>query len=60
MATAGLLVALLPAAVELPALATLAIVVAVLGALIVYETVHFSELREKMRHQLEREPATTD
>jgi low temperature requirement protein LtrA len=47
-----LLAALIPAAVELPALATLAIVAAVLAVLIAYETVHFAELREKMRHQL--------
>jgi low temperature requirement protein LtrA len=46
------LVALLPAAVELPALATLAIVGALLCALIVYEARRFAELRERLRHQL--------
>ncbi len=52
------LVALLPAAVELPALATLAIVGALLAALIVYETLRFAELRDRIRHQLAREVAT--
>jgi low temperature requirement protein LtrA len=51
------LVALIPAAFELPALATLAILAALLAALIAYEAVAFSELRDKMRHQLAREAA---
>jgi low temperature requirement protein LtrA len=46
------LVALLPAALELPALATLAILAAALVALIVYEARRFAELRDRMRHQL--------
>jgi low temperature requirement protein LtrA len=46
------LVALVPAAVELPALATVAILAALLAALIVYETLRFAELRDRMRHQL--------
>lgn len=46
------LVALVPAALELPALATLAVVASVLAALIAYETVHFAELRDRLRHQL--------
>jgi low temperature requirement protein LtrA len=54
---AALLLALLPAATELPALATLSILVAVLGVLIGYETVHFAELRDRLRHQLAAEPA---
>ncbi|MGI8511674.1 MAG: low temperature requirement protein A [Solirubrobacteraceae bacterium] len=48
---AALLLALLPAAVELPALATVGIVAAVLAALIAYERVRFAELREKLRRQ---------
>jgi hypothetical protein len=52
---AGLLVAILPAAVELAALLTLAITAAMLAALIAYETVRFAELRERMRHQLANE-----
>jgi low temperature requirement protein LtrA len=46
------LMALVPAAVELPALATLAILAAALAALIVYEARRFAELRDRLRHQL--------
>jgi low temperature requirement protein LtrA len=52
-----LLVALVPAAVELPALATLAIVAALLAVLIAYETTRFAELRDRLRHQLVEEEA---
>jgi low temperature requirement protein LtrA len=52
---AVLLVALVPAAVELPALATLGILAAVLTVLIAYEAARFAELRERLRHQLSRE-----
>jgi low temperature requirement protein LtrA len=52
LVAAAVLVALLPAAVELPALATLAIVSALLVALIAYEARRFAELRERLRHQL--------
>jgi low temperature requirement protein LtrA len=51
------LVALVPAAVELPALATLAILAALLVALIAYETLRFAEARERIRHGLAREVA---
>jgi low temperature requirement protein LtrA len=47
-----LLVALIPAAVELPALATVGILATVLAVLIAYETVRFAELRDRLRHQL--------
>ena len=57
MLCAILLVALVPAALELPALATLAILDCALAVLIVYETVHFAELRDRLRHQLARETA---
>ena len=40
---------LVPVALEMPALAALVLAVAVL---IAYETVHFAELRDRMRHQL--------
>jgi low temperature requirement protein LtrA len=50
-----LLIALLPVAVELPALATLGIVAALLAALIAYETIRFAERRDEVRHQLARE-----
>jgi low temperature requirement protein LtrA len=45
------LFALLPAAVEIPALATLAIVTALLCAMIVYETASYGEGRARMRHE---------
>jgi low temperature requirement protein LtrA len=44
------LLALIPVAVEVPALATLAIVVVLLAGLIAYEAVHFAELRDRLRH----------
>ena len=51
-----LLLALIPVAVEIPALATLAIVVALLAALIAYEAVHFAELRDRLRHGTAAQP----
>ncbi len=51
LAAAAVLVALVPVAVEVPALATLGIVTGVLLALIAYETIRFAELRERLRHQ---------
>ena len=53
LAAAVLLVALLPAAVEISALATTAIVSALLAALIAFETWRFAALRDRLRHQLE-------
>jgi low temperature requirement protein LtrA len=55
VATAVLL-ALLPAAVRLPALATLAVLAAVLAVLIAYEAVRFAETRARIRHQLAESP----
>jgi low temperature requirement protein LtrA len=49
---AVLLLALLPAALALPSLATLALLAAILAALIAYEARRFAELRERLRHQL--------
>ncbi|MDX6398930.1 MAG: hypothetical protein QOJ43_2338 [Gaiellaceae bacterium] len=48
-----LLLALIPAAVELPALATLAAVAALCVGLIVYEAIRFAEARERVRHAAE-------
>jgi low temperature requirement protein LtrA len=45
-----LLLALLPLAVELPALATLAIVTALCVGLIAYEAIRFAEARDRVRH----------
>jgi low temperature requirement protein LtrA len=52
-----LLLALVPLAIGIPALATLAILAVALIVLIAYETVAFAQLRERLRHQLAREPA---
>ena len=49
---AGLLIALIPLAVEVPALAALAILAAVMVVLVTYETVRFAEVRDRLRHQL--------
>jgi low temperature requirement protein LtrA len=51
-ATALLLLALIPLADELPALATLGILAAVLTLLIAYEAIRFAEARDRVRHQL--------
>ncbi len=45
--------ALLPAAVELPALATLVIVTVLLAAMITYETISYGEGRTRVRHDQE-------
>ncbi len=55
---AGVLLALIPAAVEIPALVTIAIVAALLAALITYETVAFAELRQRLRTRLLEEEAS--
>lgn len=55
LACAALLLALLPAAVELPAIATLGILVAVLVALIAIETIGYGDSRNRIRHDLARE-----
>ena len=55
--------ALIPLAVEIPSIATLAIATAVMIAMIVYELWRFREFRDRLRHGLpihpEREPAET-
>ena len=53
-----ILVALVPAATELPSLATLAITSALLAALIAYEALRFADARDRVRHQLAREAIT--
>jgi low temperature requirement protein LtrA len=55
VACAIVLVALIPMAVEVPALVTLVVIAALLAALIAYENVRFAELRERLRHQLGHE-----
>ena len=46
----ALLLALIPAALELPALATLALVAALCVGLIAYEAIRFAEARDRVRH----------
>jgi hypothetical protein len=50
---AVLALAFIPAAVEVPALVTVGVLSAVITALIVYETVRFAEMRDRIRHQME-------
>ena len=50
LVVAVLLLALLPAAVVLPSLATLALVTALCVGLIAYEAIRFAEARERVRH----------
>jgi low temperature requirement protein LtrA len=58
VACAAVLCALIPLATEVAALVALGGLVAALSVLIAYETVHFAELRDRLRHQLAREAAT--
>jgi low temperature requirement protein LtrA len=53
------LFALLPVAVELPALGTLAIVTVLLSAMIVYETISYGEGRARVRHDQKLPPEAT-
>ena len=53
LALAAVLFALIPAAVELPSLAVLAIITALLCAMIAYETIGYGEGRARVRHALE-------
>jgi hypothetical protein len=55
LAAAVLLLALIPAAVEIPSLAAVTLVAVVLSALIGYEAVRFAGARDRVRHQLARE-----
>jgi low temperature requirement protein LtrA len=57
LACALLLLALIPVGKEIPALASLGLVVGLLSALIAYEAVRFAEARDRVRHQLAREAA---
>jgi low temperature requirement protein LtrA len=52
LVVAVVLVALIPLALEVPALVTLGIVAALLAALIAYEALRFAEARDRVRHEL--------
>ncbi len=56
---AVLLLLLIPAALELPALATAGILAVFLIALVAYEALRFADARERIRHQLENEAGAT-
>ena len=51
---AAALVALFPLALEIPALATVALVLLILVVLVVYEVKRFAETRDRVRHELTR------
>jgi low temperature requirement protein LtrA len=55
--TAVVVVALIPVAVAVPALVTVSMLAAILVALITFETIRFAEARDRIRHQLEHDPA---
>jgi low temperature requirement protein LtrA len=57
LACSIVLVALLPLAVEIPALATLTVLTGVLGVLVCYEAFRFAEARDSVRHALVGEAA---
>jgi low temperature requirement protein LtrA len=53
---AAVLLALIPAGASLPALVTLSLLAAALVGMIVYEVVRYADVRDRVRHQLAREP----
>ena len=55
---AGLLVALIPVTVQIPALATVGLLAALLVSLIAYEALRYSEARDHIRHQAEHNRAS--
>ena len=59
LVSAGLCLALIPAATELPALATLAILGGLMVGLVTYEALRYADARDRIRHQLTDEAATT-
>ena len=52
LVTAAVAVALLPAARAMPALATLAVLAALLTGLLIFESVRYAEARDRIRHQV--------
>ena len=60
LVTAILLCALIPLAAALHAVVALALLGAILIALIAYEAIRFSEARDRIRHELAREPVTPE
>jgi low temperature requirement protein LtrA len=60
LVTALLLVALVPLVIEVEALVALAIMTALLIVLIGYETIRFADARDRIRHELARQPVAAD
>jgi low temperature requirement protein LtrA len=58
--TAALLLALIPLVVEIEALVALALMAALLVILISYEAIRFADARDRIRHELARQPVTAD
>jgi low temperature requirement protein LtrA len=56
--TAVVLVALLPLVVSIKALAALALLAVILVALIAYEAIRFADARDRIRHELARQPVS--
>jgi hypothetical protein len=59
LVTAVVVAALVPLAVEVRSLTTVAVLAAVLSALIAYEAIRFAEARDRVRHRLEAEVASS-
>jgi low temperature requirement protein LtrA len=57
---AVVLLALLPAGTALPAIATLGVLAGLLAALIAYEALRYADARERIRHELARDPVPDD
>jgi low temperature requirement protein LtrA len=55
LVTAALLLAAIPLAVELPALAAVTLVAVLLSVLIGYEAIRFADARDRVRHELARQ-----
>jgi low temperature requirement protein LtrA len=60
LGTAVVLVALLPLVVEVDALVALGLLSAILVLLISYETIHFADARDRIRHELAHQPVAAD
>jgi low temperature requirement protein LtrA len=60
LVAAGMILALIPLAVEIPSLATLAILAAIFAVLIAYEAIRYAEARDRVRHQLAHDLSPPD
>jgi low temperature requirement protein LtrA len=60
LTTAIVLLALIPLIVDVKAIVALGILVAILVALIAYEAIRYADARDRIRHELAREPVVSD